>query len=353
MSYQNVKVARDDKAWEIEVQAEITAESLERYRDEALAELQRTAKLDGFRPGHAPLDRITEIYGEPALLRLAAERAIAQELPEILAKEGVLVIEAPRVQTAAPESGKPLSFTARAPRIPEVKLPDWKKIAQKHNEKKEEVTITDEEHADALVHIRRERARIEKIEAGEEAVAAAEAAKAIAEGELPPLDDAFAKSIGYESAEKFSEAVRTNMKSEKEVQARQTRRSGILDDLVKKSTVHYPALLRTYELDDMEARLSDDLSRMGATFDTYLAQVKKTRDEIRKEWDEPADKRAKIRLILNELARTEHVAVDEATVASELEHAKKLYPQSKEEDLRAGIAHAMRNEKVLEMLESQ
>jgi len=42
--------------------------------DEALKELQKTAKMDGFRPGKVPLDRIIAVYGEPQIVRLAAER---------------------------------------------------------------------------------------------------------------------------------------------------------------------------------------------------------------------------------------------------------------------------------------
>ena len=35
---------------------------------------------------------------------------------------------------------------------------------------------------------------------------------------LPALDDQFVQSLGYESAEKFSEALRANIKNEKELQ---------------------------------------------------------------------------------------------------------------------------------------
>ena len=337
----------------MEIHADIPAESLATYREEALKELQKTAKIDGFRPGHAPADRIVQLYGEPALLRLAAERAIQQELPELMAKEQVLIVETPRVQTETPEIGKPLSFTARAGIAPEVKLPDWKAIAKKHNAKKEPTTISDTEHQDALTHIRRERARIEKMETGMEAQAAMEAAKAIAEHELPPLDDTFVQSIGYESAEKFSDMVRTNMQSEKESQEKQTRRSAILDELARESTIHYPAILREYELNDMEARLADDLSRMGANLERYLTELKKTREELRIEWKDAADKRAKVRLVLSELARAEKIEVEETLLAQEIERARKIYPQADEANIRAGITHAIRNEKVMELLEQQ
>ena len=169
----NVKITRDDAAWEIEVKAEIPADVLARYRSEALKEIQRTAKLDGFRQGHAPEERILQVYGEQAILREAAQHAIQHELPELLAAGKALIIESPRVTTDVPETGKPLIFTARAALAPSVELPDYKKIAKKHSEKKEEISVTDEEHMQALTHLRRERARIDKIESGIEAQKAA------------------------------------------------------------------------------------------------------------------------------------------------------------------------------------
>ena len=54
MTTTNVEVKRDEKLWEVEVKAEITPESLDKYRAETLTELQKTAKLDGFRPGKVP-----------------------------------------------------------------------------------------------------------------------------------------------------------------------------------------------------------------------------------------------------------------------------------------------------------
>src|SRR5438552_1014831 len=90
---QNVKIARDTEAWEVEIKAEIPAEALAKYREKALKDIQKTAKLDGFRPGKAPIDRILAVYGEGAVMREAAQEAVQSELPELLASENLLVIE--------------------------------------------------------------------------------------------------------------------------------------------------------------------------------------------------------------------------------------------------------------------
>jgi len=350
----NVKVTRDDAAWEAEIKAEIPAELLVHYRTEALKEIKKTAKLDGFRPGKAPEEEIVRVYGEGAILREAVQHAIQHELPELFAAEKLFIIESPRVTTDTPEQGKSLTFTARAALAPSVELPDYKKISAKHTATKEEIVVSDEEHAQALTHLRRERSRIDKIESGTEAQKAAEESRAAEPKDLPELDDAFVQSLGYESAEKFRDALRANIKTEKEMQAREKRRALILDELVKESKISYPAALREYELDDMEARLSaEGGSASGGKdfFEIYLKRIGKTREQVRADWKDAADKRAKVRLILTEIARKESIEPDEKSLEHELEHAKKHYPQADPIALRAHISHAMRNDATLRFLE--
>jgi len=362
----NVKVSRDESAWEVEVRAEIPAPTLARFREETLKEMQKTTQLDGFRKGNAPIGRIVQIYGEQAILHRAAEAAIQHELPELLATEKLLIVEAPKVTIDDPirqlADGRPLSFTARAPLAPQVELPDYKKIAANINAKKEEISVTDEEHKEALTHLRRERARIGKMEAGLEPQKAHEESRAMKEGELPALDEAFVQSLGMESTEKFSEAVRSNIKTEKEMRAREKQRAAILDDLVNESRIKYPAMLREYELDDMEARIKHDLERpirnsgsngagMGTTFEAYLKHIGKTREQLRTEWNDAANKRAKVRLILSEIARRENIEADKERLLKEFAHAKEHVSNADPAALHAHIVHALRNEATLEFLE--
>ncbi len=349
----NVKTIRDDKQWEVEVRAEIPAETLAQYRAEALKDLQKTVKLDGFRPGKAPENRIIEVYGEEAILRRAAESAVQKELPELLAIEKLPVVDTPKVTIETLQTGKSLVFTARAALAPKVELPDYKEIATKNPPIDESaVEVSSEEHSQALTHLRRERLRIEKIESGTDPQKAVEESHTIEEKELPELGEDFVKSLGFENTQAFSDKLLENIKTEKELQAREKRRAALLDALVKESTISYPAMLREYELNDMEARMTDDIKRGGGTFEQYLTQIKKTREEVRAEWKDAADKRARVRLILGEIARKENIEPDAERLGHELEHAKKHYPQADTSVLRAHIAHALRNDAVLKFLES-
>ena len=169
---------------------------------------------------------------------------------------------------------------------------------------------------------------------------------------MPALDDAFVQSLGYESADKFAEVLRTNIKNEKELRLREKKRAAILDDLVESSKIFYPTLLREFELDEMEARIKSDIEQGGMTFEGYLMEAKKTREELRAGWSDAADKRAKVRLILAEIARKEHIEADGERLAKEIEQAKKRIPNADPSALRAHISHALRNEATLKFLES-
>ncbi len=349
----NVKVTRDEERWELEVRAEIPAEALAKYLAAALKEVTADAKIDGFRVGKAPESVVLQKYGEQSILEHAAEHAVKYELPEILAKENANIVDTPRVSIEPPVSGQPLKFIARAPLAPEVKLPDYKKLAAARNSGKVEVTVSDQEHADTLNHLKRERARIAAVESGKDPEVASKESKEMDEKSLPELDEEFVKSLGYESVEKFTEIVRENIKNEKTMRESEKQRAALLDELVKASTIHYPALLKEFEMDDMEARMAGDLEQMGTTVEKYLASVKKTREDLRKEWDKAAAERAKVRLVLSEISRAENIEPDQKKLDHELSHAKKRYPQANDQSMRAHISHILRNEAVLEWLEAQ
>lgn len=350
-------VSRDEKTWELILKGEIAAENIAEHRAHVLAELKKDAHLPGFRPGKAPEEQVVKAVGEAVVLQRTIEHAIHHELPELLAKEDARIVASPQVSVeSAPKSfpaTEPIIFTARAPLAPEIKLGDYKKIAKKHNSEKKEVEVTDDEHKETLNHLKRERARITKVELGLQPQEAFDQARAMDEKDLPDLDDEFVKSLGYESSDKFTEAVKNNIKNEKELRETEKHRAAMLDELVKESKINYPALLKNYELDDMEGRMKDDIQRMGLTMEKYLAETKKTMEEIRKDWEEAADNRAKMRLVLSQIAQDEKIDVDQERFQRELSHAKQHYQNADESNLSAHISHALRNEAVITWLEQQ
>ena len=84
-----------------------------------------------------------------------------------------------------------------------------------------------------------------------------------------------------------------------------------------------------------------------------MKRVGKTGEELQNEFRDQATKRAKLQLVLNKIAEEEKIPVDEKAAEEEMKHALQHFPEAKPELLRIHIETVLRNEKVLQLLESK
>ena len=141
-------MAKNVKEIEIKVEGKEWEEAL----DKAFKEANKKAKIDGFRPGHAPKEVFIKKYGEQALYMDAAE-AVVDGAYEKMLKENEKNLEdlvaRPDVQVKD-INGKGVTFNFVLTMRPEVKLGDYKKI----NVKREKAKVTAEEIEDTIENIR-------------------------------------------------------------------------------------------------------------------------------------------------------------------------------------------------------
>ena len=155
----SIKKLADSK---VEILFEIPWQEFQPFLDKAILELGKNLKLNGFRPGKAPKEIIEKEIGEEKLLATAAEIALKEEYPKVMMEEKIEAIGSPQVQIMKLARGNPLSFLVKIDILPEIQLPDCKKIAS-HVEKKE-VSIKDEEAKSALTWLQKSRASFEEKE---------------------------------------------------------------------------------------------------------------------------------------------------------------------------------------------
>lgn len=141
-------MAKNIKEIEIKVEGKEWKEAL----DKAFKEANKKAKIDGFRPGHAPKEVFIKKYGEQALYMDAAE-AVVDGAYEKMLKENEKDLEdlvaRPDVQVKE-INGEGVTFNFVLTMRPEVKLGDYKKI----NVKREKAKVTAEEIEDTIENIR-------------------------------------------------------------------------------------------------------------------------------------------------------------------------------------------------------
>ena len=330
---------------EVEITVEMPATVLEEYRKKAIATLGKEAELDGFRKGHVPENVLISKIGEGRILEEAAELALQEVTPNILASEKMEFITQPRVAVTKLASGNPIEFKLTVAVMPEIGLPDYKKIAKGEMSKKDEpITVNDEDVEKVIEDIRKRMAPIP------EATADGKSSEPI----LPELNDELLKQIGdFKDVPDFKAKLADNIKLERENKQIEKKRIGMAEDLVAESKIDLPNAFVEQEIAIMLARFRDDIGRMGLKFDEYLKHIKKTEDDLRKDWRLDAEKKAKLELIFVEIAKKENLKPEEEKVAKETDHLIEHYPTADRDRARAYIIKQMTTDLVFEFLEKQ
>ncbi len=349
----NIVIEKKPAESAVEVRAEIPADAFPRYRAKALKELNDEVSLDGFRKGNIPEAILVQKLGEAAIMERVAGVAVSEELPLILAAEKIVAIETPRVTITKLAPNNPIAFTALVTVMPDIALPDYVALAKKHAASFEMPSVSDDELADMTRFLKRERARIDRIEIGMEPETAYEETQKLEEKDLPMLDDAFAQSLGAADAADLATRMRENMQKDKERKAREKTRMQIIEAILEKTPMKLPNILIEHELDRMLERMAHDIEHSGSTLEAYLKQSGKQLDELRKEWRESAEKRARVQIIVHEIAAKENITPEEEAIVHELEHLKSHHPDVSEQNLRMHIISSLLPDAVFKWLEGQ
>jgi len=178
--------------------------------------------------------------------------------------------------------------------------------------------------------------------------------------ELPKIDDEFAKSLGkFENLEKLKANLKEGIKMEKEKKDQEKWRAEAIEEIVKGSQMEIPDVLLEGELDKMMAEFEQNIAQMGMTMETYLTNLKKTKEELQKDWQEPAEKRVKAALALREIAEAESIKVESKEIEEEMNkviaYYKSMGSLEKNIDMERLYNYTkgvLLNEKVFQLLES-
>ncbi len=122
---------------------------------------------------------------------------------------------------------------------------------------------------------------------------------------LPKLDDAFAKEYGHDSLVNLKNAIEEQLLEEKKVQKENQIDSLILDEAKKLMKVEVPEGLVTQEIHRMIDRSRDSIEKQGVDFEQYLQSIKKTHDDLHKEYQDQARANIEVGFLLGEIIKRE------------------------------------------------
>lgn len=332
---------------EVEIEGEISAESVGRFRAAALKKILSEAELPGFRKGHAPENLVLQKYGEINLWQDAAEGALRETYPAIVAEHKLDVLGSPEVHITKLAPGNPLGFKITVAVLPVFTLPNYQSLAKKIFSAQEKTLVTDKELEESILAIR-------NISAGKRPQDNTQDNRE----ELPELTDDLVKTFGeFSSVEDFHTKVKDSLLKDKMQRAQEKARWELLQAIAKDTTPPLPDMLPRvlveHELDRMLARLTSDLSRANIKPQEYWTRVQKTEGAWRTEATPSARERVAAELVINAIAKKENLRADDAEVETELAHLREHHPDTDPEVARAYFTDIFTKEKVFKFLESK
>jgi FKBP-type peptidyl-prolyl cis-trans isomerase (trigger factor) len=334
---------------EVEITAEITLEALENYKTKAFKKIKEVAELPGFRKGHVPDAKLKEKFGEMGVLEDAGEMAINDCAAEILLEAKVNFLGRPNIAISKIAIGSPIEFKIKVTIMPDIKLPDYKKIAKKENSVEEKVEeVTEKQVEETIEEIRKMYAQQNHTHTPGEVHKEGE------ELPLPEINDEFVKKLGdFKDVEDFKSKLKINIAKEKEVHAENKKRTRLMEKLVSETKFELPKVIIESELDKMEAQFKGDIAQMGLQPEEYLKHIKKTWEDLRKEWMPDAEKRAKTQMILQKISLEEKIEPSKEQVEKEVKNLMDQYKTADPERVTAYVEMVLVNDAVIKFLESQ
>ncbi len=347
---------------EIEIEGELEADVFEGYFQKAFKKLAENVEIPGFRKGKAPENILLSKIPEINILEEMAELALGEHYPKIIEENKIDVISRPEISIMKLARKNPLVFKIKTAVVPEVNLPDYKKLAKKVlsdlTEEDKKIEVTEEEVENTINDIRKSRAKKvhmkDMAETHTHEEGEAHEHKEEIKEEIPELNDEFVQALGpFKDVADFREKLKENIKLEKENLSKEKNRMKIVEKILEESLIETPEILIEVELNKILYRMESDISAMGLKFEDYLKHLNKTIDDLRKEFKGDAEKKAKLALILNKISEVEKIVADEAEIEKEVAHILEHYKDADKERARIHAHNILTNEKIFQFLENQ
>jgi len=178
---------------------------------------------------------------------------------------------------------------------------------------------------------------------------------------LPELNSEFTKMLGsFKDIDALRRNIAEGITMEKEAKEKERIRLAILDKIVKNTQIEIPPKLVKRQLDLMLRNFDENLHRQGLELGLYLAQIKKTQEDLRKEWYEQAVKQVKTSFIIKEIGKKEGITIGNDEVKLAVNNILRKFNSIKEaqENMDLGefedrIRTNLFNDKIIDFLEKK
>ncbi|MCG5467696.1 trigger factor [Micromonospora sp. LAH09] len=387
---------------------EVPFVELEPSLKKAYREIGSQVQVPGFRRGKVPTAVIDQRVGRGTVLNEAVQEAIPENILAAVREHDLKTLGRPEVEITEFNDGDSLNFTAEVDVRPEITIPDTSTIEvtvdelqiddseideQVKNLRERFATLKTVERAAAegdfvqidlnatvdgedvpggqASNISHEVGSKQLLPGLDEAVVGLSAGedtsfttqlvggdfagrdaevavtvRTVKEKELPELNDEFAQMASeFDTIEELRGDLRGRVTQGKQVEQIYAARDKALAQLVEAAEIPAPEGVVREEVESRKQAMVDQLERIGASMEEYLAAEDKTEEQIDAELTEAATEGVKVQLLLDTLADAEDVQVSDDEFGHEIVHRAQragMAPQQYYDQLvRSGAAAAV------------
>ena len=126
----------------------------------------------------------------------------------------------------------------------------------------------------------------------------------------------------------------------------------ISDVLVETATIKIPGIIIDQEVDRLLSQTLDEVRKLGLTLDQYLASTGRNTEGLRTEYAKRAEKDVKLEFILQKIAETEGIKVEEKEIDEAISQAKDETERQNLSGNRYLLSSIIRQQKTLDFLRS-
>jgi len=152
--------------------------------------------------------------------------------------------------------------------------------------------------------------------------------KMVEPAKKPEINEEFTEKLRGKKMTKaeFEKDVEEMLLKEKQDAERMRQEDAYLDEAVKKYLKEdLPTVMVEQEQNVMFGEMKQRLANQGLKIEDYLAHMKKSEEEVKKEWEKDAIARTKKRFILGELVKHADVKVEDKDMDAEIEEIASRY----------------------------
>ena len=156
----------------------------------------------------------------------------------------------------------------------------------------------------------------------------------VKEVKVPDLDKEFFEDLGMEgidSKEALEKQVKENITASKEAKAEDKYTEDLLAEIAKTTEVDVPETMINDETERMVDHFAEHIMMQGISIDQFYQYTNSSREALKEQYKEEAEKRIKYRLILEEIIKTEKIKVTDKEVEEKVEELAQKYNMTKEE----------------------